>query len=133
MELLKVYKTKQYNNNIKKLKAILVDGINEVNDFLRQQPLNKLRIWVKITDYTIADNPNYKSESFLLITLVIRLFAMELDVDNVSLKNSEIVKLLIRFSKILKIEYSYRAEVINKKPKHYTLLKDVTKENYVDD
>lgn len=128
MELLKKYEIKNYDNNIKKLKTILTDNIHDVNDFIMQQPTGKLRIWIKITDYTIADNQNYRSESYLLITMIIKLFSLELDVENVSLSNSEIIKLLKRFSKVIKFEYAYRNTLIKKKPKYYTLLKDITLE-----
>ena len=53
---------------------------------------------------------------------------MELDVKNVSLTNSEIIKLLKRFSKVIKFEYAYRNTLIKKRPKYYTLLKDITLE-----
>ena len=128
MELLKKYEIKNYDNNIKKLKTILTDNIHDIDDFIKQQPTGKLRIWIKITDYTIADNQNYRSESYLLITMVIKLFSLELDVENVSLSNSEIIKLLKRFSKVIKFEYAYRNTLIKKRPKYYTLLKDITLE-----
>ena len=60
--------------------------------------------------------------------MIIKLFALELDVENVSLSNSEIIKLLKRFSKVIKFEYAYRNTLIKKRPKYYTLLKDITLE-----
>ena len=133
MELLKKYAIINYDNNIKRLKKIIVNGIGELNDFIKNQSTSRLRVWIKMVDYTLADNQNYKTESYLLITLVIKLFTMELDVENVSLKNSEIMKLLKRFSKSIKFEYAYRSELINKKPKYYTLLKDTSLKENVDD
>ena len=88
MELLKKYAIINYDNNIKRLKKIIVNGIGELNDFIKNQSTSRLRVWIKMVDYTLADNQNYKTESYLLITLVIKLFTMELDVENVSLKNS---------------------------------------------
>ena len=60
--------------------------------------------------------------------MIIKLFALELDVENVSLSNPEIIKLLKRFSKVIKFEYAYRNTLIKKRPKYYTLLKDITLE-----
>jgi hypothetical protein len=54
---------------------------------------------------------------------------MELDVESVNLKNSEIIKILKRFSKQIKYEYAFRSNLIDKIPKRYTLLKDINKED----
>ena len=128
MEILKLYNDKNYKNCIKRLKNVFIDGETvEINDFMKQQSMGKLRVWIKITDFTLADNINYRSESNLLITLVIEMFAKELDVESVNLSNKEIIKLIKRFSKAIKFEYAYRGTIIDKKPKYYTLLKDIQK------
>jgi len=94
MEILKLYTDKNYDNCIKRIEKakLLPDNINDLNDFITNQATGKLRVWIKVTDFTIADNINYRSESNLLITLLIRLFARELDVDEVNLSNKEIIK-----------------------------------------
>ena len=129
MEILKLYTDKNYDNCIKRIaKAkLLPENINDLNDFIENQATGKLRVWIKITDLTLADNINYRSESNLLITLLIRLFARELDVEEVNLSNKEIIKLLRRFSKAIKYEYAYRGGLIDKKPKYYTILRDIKK------
>ena len=65
-------------------------------------------------------------ESFVFITLVIRLFILELDIEEnkIKLTNNEIVKLLLRFEHSIKTEYAYRTNVIDDRDKH-TLLVDV--------
>ena len=129
MEILKLYTDKNYDNCIKRIEKakLLPDNINDLNDFITNQATGKLRVWIKVTDFTIADNINYRSESNLLITLLIRLFARELDVDEVNLSNKEIIKLLKRFSKAIKYEYAHRGGLIDKKPKYYTILRDIEK------
>jgi hypothetical protein len=124
MKLLQKYTPKNYKNQLKKIEPS-IENINDIDEFIKDISTENLRVWIKIVDYTLADNINYIKESFALITLVIKLFAKELDVNEISLKNSEILKLLKRFSKSIKIEYAYRSNLIKHRIKKYTLLKDV--------
>lgn len=134
MKILKLYTQKNYNNCIKRIEnaKLLPKKVLDLDDFINSQPLDKLRIWIKISDLTIADNTNYRSESNLLITLVVELFKKELDVENVELSDSEIIKLLKRFSKSIKYEYGHVCGLVDKKPKKYTILRDIEKSDVED-
>ena len=68
----------------------------------------------------------YFEESCKLITVLIRLFILELDVDTdtIKLSNNQIISLINRFEHIIKWEYSYRNDIKDERIE-YTLLKDV--------
>ena len=126
MKILDSFNPETYDANIKKLDKsnVFPPKIYDLNSFIINQPTTKLRLWIRVSEYTIADNISHIEESFLLLTIIIKIFTMELEVNHLCLSNKEILKLLKRFLYAIKYEFAYRNN-ITRKHRTYTILKDV--------
>ena len=123
MEFLKKYNPKHYKAYVSIISKI-VGNHTELHSWIKSLGTSDILVWLKSLHYLIEDNARYFEECAILVTLAIRLFALELDIEHIELKNKEIEKLLLRIKKALTTELAYRKEVIEKTPK-YTIIKDM--------
>lgn len=125
MDIIKKYKPEHYDSYQKKITKIVGEH-RDINTWLRHLGLSDMMIWLKTLLNTKKDHPLYLEENFIFITLIIRLFVLELDIDEnkIKLSNDEILKLIQRFEHSINTEYAYRTNVIDDRDKH-TLLVDV--------
>ena len=121
-EFLKKYNLKHYKYYL----SIVDKRIGEHDDlhkFIKSLGTHDILVWLKSLALAKEEPIAFFEESCILLTLVIRLFCMELDIKEVQLSNKEIIKLLERFEKALKTELAFRKEVIKNHPK-YSIIKD---------
>lgn len=103
-----------------------IDDDDSINQWVKNT-LNddELIIWINLIKLGEMNNYEYYEELSILLTILINFFIIELDVNvnEIKLKNSEIKKLFFRFKHIIYIEYSNRNKLINNKDVEYILLK----------
>jgi hypothetical protein len=122
IEFLKKYAPKHYNHYL----PVIINKIGEQRDihkFIKNLGSNDILIWLKAVSVLEKNSISHFEESTIVITLVIRLFILELDITDAKLTNKEIIKLVKRFKKSLTTELAYRKDIITKTPK-YSILKD---------
>jgi hypothetical protein len=120
------YQPTHYSFFIKKCEKI-INGCNDVDCWVKQLSIDENIIWIKTIKNLKKNEPDYNIESSTLITLTILLFMLELEVEDekIQLSNGEIKKIIHRFEKILRKEYGYKKNIINRKKYVHTLLQDV--------
>jgi len=123
MEIIKEYKTEHYNNNIEIVDSIIGDH-KDIDSLIKSFNDKTLLIWLRACNILIKNNRKYFLETTTMLTLSIRMFLRELDVDEgILLNNKQIQTIYDRFHLILKKEFVNRYK--NKKSDAiYTLLKD---------
>lgn len=123
MEIIKDYKTEHYNTNIEVVDNIIGDH-NDMHGLIKSLNDKTLLIWLRACNIMVKNNRKYFSETTTMLTLTIRMFLRELDVDEeISLNNKQIQKIFDRFHRILKSEFVVR-HTIKESTEIYTLLKD---------
>jgi len=123
MEFLKKYNPQHYTYYLSKVEKI-IDNHTDLNKWVKHLGTDDLLVWSKVYNHFNLNTPEFYEESALLITLVIRLFMLELDVENrLKLNNQQIKKLLVRFQYAIEMEYAIRKaeKKVNIK---YSLIKD---------
>ena len=125
MEILKKYKPLHYEYYLSKIDKYLGNHDN-VESWIKEMGEADLLVWLQILHHLKSNNMVYFEQSSKLLTLLIRLFMLELnaEIDKIELTNSQIKSLVNRFEHIVTWEYGYRCE-IKKERIEYTLLKDV--------
>jgi len=102
----------------------IIDNHTDLNKWVKDLGTDDLLIWSKTYNHLMNNESAFYQESALLVTLVIRLFILELDVDNqIELSNYQIKKLLKRFQYAIEMEYAIRKSEKNVKIK-YSLITD---------
>lgn len=123
MEILKKYTPKHYNSYLSIVNKIIGDYV-DLHKWIKSLGTNDLLVWLKSIANIENNNNTFFEESSIVITLVIKMFCLELDVDHVNITNREIRKLILRLKFALKTELAYRKNVLDKTPT-YTILKDI--------
>lgn len=122
IEYLKTYNPKHYDYFLPVVNKIIGDKL-DIHKFIKSLGTNDILIWLKSISHIKKNNLGFFEESCVLTTLVIRLFVLELDIEDVKLTNKEIMKLIERFETSLKIELAYRKDTLDSTPT-YTIIKD---------
>lgn len=123
MEIIKDYKTEHYNSNIEVADAIIGDH-NDIHTLIKSLNDKTLLIWLRSCNILVKNNKKYFSETTTMLTLTIRMFLRELDVDeDIVLNNDQIQKIFNRFYSIIKKEFVLR-HTKKSSTEIYTLLKD---------
>jgi hypothetical protein len=122
VEILKKYKPKHYDYFIPIINKIIGDYL-DVHKYIKSLGTEEILAWLKSVKHIEQKNMAFFEECGILITLVIRLFILELDIEDVKLTNNDIIKLIERFDKSLKTEIAYRKDALDSTPK-YTIIKD---------
>ena len=123
MEFLKKYDPKHYKIYLPIVNKVIGDH-TDLHRWIKSLGTNDILIWLKSIALLEQESHAFFEECTILVTLVIRLFCLELDIDYVELKNAEITKFLERLKSSLKKELAYRKDVIDTTPT-FTLLKDI--------
>lgn len=125
MEFLKKYKPKHYSNYIDRVDKYIKTH-KSIHSMVKSLGLKDIEYLIKSVKFVYSNNPIYFEESAILITILIRMFILELDIDEhqIELKDSDIMKLIYRFDGIIKNEYAVRKEIIEPSEKKYSLLID---------
>lgn len=121
-DFLKKYDPKHYKHYLYIINKKIGEYQN-VHKYIKSLGTQDILFWLKSLDIIEEKSISFFEQCTVLVTLVIRLFILELDIEDVQLTNKEIIKLIKRYRKALKIELSYRKDVIDTTPT-YTLLKD---------
>jgi hypothetical protein len=123
MEIIKEYKTEHYNNNLEVVDNI-IGNYNDIDSLIKSLNDKTLLIWLRACNIMVKNNKKYFSETTTMLTLSIRMFLRELDVDEgIVLNNKQIQTIFERFHLIIKKEFVSRYKK-KKNDTTYTLLKD---------
>lgn len=123
MEIIKKYQTEHYNNNIEIADTIIGEH-DDINSLIKSLNDKTLLIWLRACNIMVKNNKKYFSETTTMLTLSIRMFLRELDVDEgIALNNKQIQKIFERFHLIIKKEFVVR-HMKRTSEEEYTLLKD---------
>lgn len=123
MEFLKKYTPKHYKSYLSIIAKIIGDH-TDIHKWVKSLGTNDILIWLKSIAHLENNSVGCFEECSIVISLVIKLFCMELDIEDAKLSNKEITKFVQRFKTALRTELAYRKEVIDKTP-IFTILKDV--------
>lgn len=127
MESIKKYTPDHYDYYFHKAEKLL-DGHANIDSWVRSLTEENILIWMSALRRVKTNDDVYFQEIAIFITILIRLFALELDISiNLELKNSEIEKLVNRFDYAIKREYAARKDILGSTKRKYTLLKDIKK------
>ncbi|NJO63482.1 MAG: hypothetical protein HC836_36390 [Richelia sp. RM2_1_2] len=126
MQVLKEYKSEHYDTYITNADAI-ISNYTDINELIIGITNKTLLLWLRASNIMTKNNNKYFEESAIMLTLVIKLFKMELAVEEIKLNDEQIEKIFNRFHKILKEEFLYRRKLPERKCV-YTLLKDFESE-----
>jgi len=121
-EFLKKYTPKHYKH-YQSIVDKRIGNEGNLNKFVKGLGTPDILVWLKSISLMEEKHSSFFEEGCILTTFVIRILCLELDVEIVELKNSEIIKLIERFEKALKLELAYRKDVIDSTP-NFTILKD---------
>lgn len=125
MEIIRKYKVSHYSYYLPKIEKVIGNHTN-IETWVKDMGMSDILIWLQALGYLKQNSYQYFEQASKVITLLIRFFMVELDIEEnyISLTNSQLDALVRRFDHILKTEYAYRNE-IRKERTEYTLLKDV--------
>ena len=123
MEIIKKYQTAHYNNNIE-IDDTIIGEHDDINSLIKSLNDKTLLIWLRACNIMVKNNKKYFAETTTMLTLSIRMFFRELDVDEgIALNNKQIKKIFERFHLIIKKEFVVR-HMKRTSEEEYTLLKD---------
>ena len=128
IERIQDYQPRHYKHYLEKCEKI-IGKATDVNGWIRNLPMKDNLIWIKLVKNLNNNNKRFWEESAVLITLTITLFMLELEIENneIELTNKDISNILVRFDKIVKLEYAYKKGIITRNGYIHTLLKDINK------
>lgn len=134
-DFLKKYSPKKYEESIPAVELYIRDDNNaydmSLDDWISNLTNKDIIALNKTMNYLVSNDSKYFEEVCVMVTMIIRLFMIELDLgkQGVKLTNIQIMKIIKRFMKILTIEMQRRMDMDEKIKKgedlHYTLLKDI--------
>lgn len=124
VEFIKRYSPKHYTFYLNVAEKHIGD-CNSINQWIKTLDDIELTIWVCNFFTFEHNNDNYYEENSILLTIIIRFFILELDIDHndILLKNSEIKKITLKCKHILYREYSNRNNIDKYLNEEYSLLK----------
>ena len=99
---------------------------SDIDEWVRNLGIEDLTIILRTIKQTKLDNIIYFEESAIMMTLIIKLFICELNIETnqVLLNNIELKKIFDRFEKSVKKEYGIRKDIKIRNKKPYSLLKN---------
>ena len=106
-----------------------VDPYPSINEWVKSFSEKELDIWIGVVNLFEKDDEKeyeeYYEEYSIMLTILIKYFIIELDIeeDSITLKNSQLKKLVLNFKYILYREYSNRNEIMEYMNEEYVLLK----------
>lgn len=134
-DFLKKYTPKKYEESIPAVELYIRDDNNaydkSLDNWISNLTNKDIIALNKTMNYLVSNDSKYFEEVCVMVTMIIRLFMIELDLgkQGVKLTNIQIMKIIKRFMKILTIEMQRRMDMDEKIKKgedlHYTLLKDI--------
>lgn len=124
MDFIRKFNKKHYDYYIHKIDTY-IDGSKDVDKWIKKISDNELIVWVRTIKYVELNNRDYYMEMSMLLTIIIKFFIIELDINEmgVNLKNTDIEKLFKNFKHILYTEYSNRNNIGKFKIENYSLIK----------
>ena len=140
MEFLNKYEPKHYSNYIEVVDNYFCKNYmnkDSFNDWVKSLKERDIITLNKTMNFMIKNDEKYFEECAKLLTLIIRLFMLELDrnYNSIQLNNKEIKKIVYRFKKIIQTELVFRKTntILDlKEPKPYSLLSDMYKKETKD-
>ena len=123
MEFITKYTPKHYKSYVSVADKI-VDKHTDLHKWVKSLGIKDILIWLKSIAHLENNSLGFFEESSIVITLVIRLFCLELDIESAQLTNKEITKLIQRVKYSLRTELAYRKDTLEKTPV-FSILKDM--------
>jgi len=123
MKFIKFYTPNHYNCFLKKSEQF-IDDFNDIDKWVKTRNDSTIVKWVRLIILFETNNTEYYEEMSILLTHIIKFFIIELDIDNnqIKLKNSEILKIFKKFKNIIYLEYAFRNGITEIKTPKYSLL-----------
>ena len=115
MEFITKYTPKHYKSYVSVADKI-VDKHTDLHKWVKSLGTKDILIWLKSIAHLENNSLGFFEESSIVITLVIRLFCLELDIESAQLTNKEITKLIQRVKYSLRTELAYLKETLEKTP-----------------
>lgn len=130
MKFVSRYKPSHYEFFLKTANK-LIGNHTDIDSWVKSYTTEQLKVVLRVIDYLKIGNKLYLEECSKFITVSIRLFILELDLDteSVSLDDDKIINIVNRMETIIKSEYAYKSGFIKYIDRNYTLLSD---KQYVD-
>lgn len=123
MEFIKKYNPSHYRYYLNRIDSY-VGKHKDINGWIKSLSNDELIMWTSIVILSEKNVDEYYEEISILLTLIIRFFIIELDIDqNIKLKNSKILSLIKNFKKSVFREYSNRYDIDDFYEETYTILK----------
>lgn len=123
MEAIKRYSSDHFNHYLEKAEE-LIDGSEDVDQWIKKVNDKNLLIWLTTLRRLKNDDNIFFQEIAIFLTVLIKLFILELGInDSIKLNDDEIKKLVSRFEYVIKREYANRHDIEYKSTTKYTLLK----------
>ena len=96
----------------------------DVNKWIKSLNDNKLKYWIYVIMSFENNNSDHYEEISILLTTIIRLFILELEIDTnqIKLKNKDIKRLVTKLKYSLYREYSNRNNITKFSDEEYSLL-----------
>lgn len=124
MRFIKKFDQNHYKVYLSKINLYVRDMIT-IDEYVKSLSDRELKIWIALIEIFEFDDKEYYEEMSMLLTIIIRFFIIELNVDlnKIELKNSQINKIFLNFKYIIYREYSNRNNISNYKKEVYYLLR----------
>jgi len=124
MKIVDIYLPEHYEFYLKNVNKH-IGKHDDIESWIKNIRKSTLLIYLKCVGCFNKDCNIYIEERFFILTVIIRFFISELNVDEqIKLNKKHILDLIRRFKDVLTLEYAYRENVIKKRI-NYTLLKDI--------
>jgi hypothetical protein len=123
MNFIKNYNSQHYRYFLKKIKFLMGKNI-DVNKWIKSLNDNHLKYWIYVIMSFENNNSDHYEEISILLTTIIRLFILELEIDTnqIKLKNKDIKRLVTKLKYSLYREYSNRNNITKFSDEEYSLL-----------
>ena len=124
MRFVKTFDQRHYKVYLGKIDDF-TNGYTNVNNWVKNFGDQELNVWIQLINLLEEDSKEYYEEFSILLTILIKFFIIELDIEEegVKLKNSQLEKIIMDFKYILYREYSNRNGIEDYIEEEYILLK----------
>ena len=124
MGFVKKFNQKHYKVYLEKIEEF-INGFSNIDEWIKNFGNKELENWIRVIHLYEANSDEYYEEFSILLTILIKFFIIELDIEDngIKLKDSQIEKMIFNFKYALYREYSNRYDVEEHIDEEYILLK----------
>lgn len=123
MKFIKKYTPIHYNHFSDKAEEYIGE-YNDIDKWIKGRNNQTIIKWVRLINLFENNNEEYYEEYCIMLTMMIKFFVIELDIDDdvIKLKNSEIFKISKKFKHAFYSEYAIRSGIKEINPIKHSLL-----------